>query len=809
MAQTSEDRPPFAWPWEMPPPPPRRRRWWRRLLRVVGFAGGGLLVLGGIAAFVLYHRLAAGLPDITALQAYQPSLVTQVYARNGELIADFFVERRYLVALEDIPLHMRQATLAVEDARFYAHGGVDPIGVLRALWVNVRAGAVREGASTITQQVARMMFLSQERTLARKLREAMLAYQFERHLSKDDILELYLNLVYYGYDAYGVEAAARVYFGKSATQLTRGEAALLAGLPKAPNTYSPLSDLTRSLRRRRHVLQRMIAVGYLTPQEAGRTQLERVRVVEPRKHINKAPYFVEYIRQYLGARYGPSRLYRGGLQVYTTLDLRLQGAARQALQDGVLAVDKRHGYQGALQRIRLTGDESVDAKTITTVTGTSDDNTAVRQGDVLPGVVLNVDESAVAVAMRGVRRGVLSPQGYNWVREVDMQQDFTARHMLPAADIFQPGDVIQVRVVQVDPTGRAHQLQLEQEPVVQGSLFAMEAGSGHVVAMVGGADFAISQFNRALQATRQPGSAFKPIIYGAALEAGMTPASTVIDAPIIVENSTDNGHWKPENYSQTFYGPITLRTALVHSRNLATIRLLKTIGLPAGLDFARQLGITSPLTPHLSLALGASEVTLAELTAAYGVFANEGFYVPPVFIGKVIDARGNVLEEHFPQARRAIQPEVAYVMTNLLQGVIQEGTGRQVRLLGRPAAGKTGTTDEFRDAWFIGYTPELITGVWVGMDDHTPLGHQENGGRVASPIWLAFMQEATRGRPITDFPRPPGVRFVPIDTTTGSLAAASPGEIRWQAFVDGTQPTQAAPSISSERRILRRLDRGR
>jgi penicillin-binding protein 1A len=789
--------------------PLERRRWLRRLVVLGGLAGGVSLILGVIAAVVVYRTLAVGLPDVTELESYRPSLVTKVYARDGELIADFFIERRFLVPLEQIPLYMRQATIAVEDARFYSHGGVDLIGILRALWVNFRAGEVREGASTITQQVARTLFLNRERTITRKLREVILAYRIERRFTKDQILEMYLNQIFYGHNAYGVEAAAHIYFGKSVKELTLGEAALIAGLPRAPNRYSPLKNLPLSLQRRQHVLRRMVEAGYITSEQARSAQQEPVQLNPHQKPVNKAPYFVEYVRQYLEEHYGATALYRGGFQVYTTLDLRLQQAAERALRHGLLVVDKRHGYQGPRRHLQLTGDALVDAQKIEAVTISADGDTTVHAGDVLPGVVLEVDESSVTVAVKA-SRGILQRQGFAWVRVANLQQDFRNRRVLRPQEIFSPGDVIRVRVVQVDPEGKAHRLFLEQEPVVQGALLAMEAGSGHVLAMVGGYDFALSQFNRAVQATRQPGSAFKPIIYAAALETGLTPASIIIDAPIIKENAAEQEYWKPENYSQKFYGPTTLRTALTHSRNLVTVRLLDKIGVPTVLAYAKRLGISSPLAPYLSLALGASDVTLLELTTAYGVFANGGMYVPPVFITKVVDAQGTVLEEHFPEARRAVSPEIAYVMTNLLQGVIQRGTGRRVRALGRPAAGKTGTTNDFRDAWFIGYTPEIIAGVWVGIDDRTTLGRRETGGRVAAPIWLAFMREAVRGRPITDFAIPPGIRFVRIEAKSGIPATASTkADTLFEAFVDGTQPVAVLQPAGDLRRNIRRLDHKR
>lgn len=789
--------------------PSKPRRWRRRLLLLGGLVSGLGLMLSVVAVVLAYNALAKDLPRLTELQQYQPSLVTKVYARNGDLIADFFVERRFLVPLEQIPLHVRQATVAVEDGRFYSHSGFDFVGVLRALWVNVRAGEVKEGASTITQQVARMLFLNRDRTLARKLRELILARRIEQYFTKDQILEIYLNQIFYGHNVYGVEAAAQVYFGKSVGALTLAEGALIAGLPPAPNRYSPLKDLTLSLKRREHVLRRMVEESYITPDQARVAQYEPVQIQPYQKQVNNAPYFVEYVRQYLEEHYGATALYRGGFQIHTTLEPQLQRAAEQALQHGLLGVDKRHGYRGPGQRLPLTGDPATDTPRIEAVTLPAEGDATLRVGELLSGVVLSVGPSEVTVAVKATRGG-LPRDGFSWVRVADLERDFLNRRPLAPLQIFQRGDVIRVRVTQVETKGKAPLLALEQEPLVQGALLAMEVGSGHVLAMVGGSDFGRSQFNRALQATRQPGSSFKPVIYAAAIDAGMTPASVILDAPFVQEGTAGQGAWKPENYSGKFYGPTTLRTALAQSRNLVTVRLLDKIGVSAVLVYAKRLGISSPLVPYLSLALGASEVTLAELTTAYGVFANGGMYVPPVFVTKIMNAQGEVLEARFPEARRAISPEIAYVMTSMLEGVIQYGTGRRVRALGRPAAGKTGTTNDFRDAWFFGYTPELIAGVWVGLDDHSPLGYDETGGRVASPIWLEFMQQATSGQPITDFAIPPGVRFVRLEAESdGQTTASTPEGPLFEVFIEGAQPAAATPPASEVRRDMRRLDRQR
>src|SRR5712692_2466315 len=694
----------------------KKRRWLRWVLLTLGLLCSLILLVAAGAGFMIYQKLAADLPQVSELENYQPSLITKVYDRYGELIADFFIEKRILVPLEDIPLHVRQATIAAEDRRFYSHHGVDTWGILRAARVNFQAGGTREGASTITQQVARTLFLNRDRTLTRKIREAILARRIEQHYSKDQILEMYLNQIFYGHNAYGIEAAAQLYFGKSAKDLTLSEGALIAGLPPSPNSYSPLKNFQRSLQQRDHVLSRMVEAGYLTPGQAEEAQKDPIILNPPPLRVHKAFYFVEYVRQYLEEQYGPTALYRGGFTAETTLDMRLQQIAEHTLQQGLVALDKRYGiYQGPLRRLEFTGDATTDAKMVDAVTRPEDGETTVREGERLPGVVLAVRDAVAMVAIKNTR-GVLPPAGHSWVRQIDPELSAELRRQL-----FRRGDVIQVRVTRVDPTGKSHTLALEQDPLVQGALLAMDVGSGHVLAMVGGYDFTKSQFNRAVQALRQPGSSFKPLIYTAAVEEGMTPASMVLDAPLTSDIAGAKG-WRPENYDGKYHGPITLRSALTHSRNLATVHILDKVGLLTACATVKRLGITSPVRCYPSMALGALGVTLMELTAAYGTFANGGIYNEPVVITKIVDRKGKVLLERFQDARQATSPEVAYLMTSMMQSVIQHGTARALRVFGRPAAGKTGTTNDYDDAWFVGYTPEMVTGVWVGRDDHDQIG---------------------------------------------------------------------------------------
>jgi penicillin-binding protein 1A len=742
----------------------QRRRWWKKLLVAAGSVIAVILTAVFIAVLVIYLRLAAGLPDVSDLETYQPSLVTEVYDRDEQLIGEFFIEKRRLVPLEEVPLYVRQATIATEDSRFYIHTGVDIAGIVRAALVNWRAGETREGASTITQQVARSLFLTQERTLNRKLREAILANRIEQRYSKDRILQIYLNQIFYGHNAYGIEAAAQLYFGKAAKDLTLAEGALIAGLPPAPNTYSPLKNRERSLQRRTHVLRRMVEEGYLTPEAAEAANQEALNLNPAgliKKRVNKAPYFVEYVRQYLEEKYGPNELYRGGFTVHTTLDMRLQRMAEDTVQEGLLRLDKylRPGvYPGPFRRLELTQSETWNTAMIEAITLPEDEETTVREGERLLGVVLEATDSSVLVHIKS-SRGRIPSSGLSWVRRVTSMKGL--RYPRPSR-FLQRGDVIRVRVTKVDRAGIMHELALVRDPIIQSALLTMEVGTGHVLAMVGGYDFIGSQFNRAAQAQRQPGSSFKPIIYAAAVESGMKTTSIVNDRPFtkVMRGPRGVEVWTPKNADGKYLGPITLRTALTRSRNLATVDVMQKVGVKKVCAYAKQLGIQSRIPCYHSLALGSMGVNLLELTAVYGVFANSGVYVEPVFITKIVDRYGQMKEENLQRAWRAMSPEVAYTVTSMMQSVIQQGTGRHARALRRPTAGKTGTTNDSNDAWFMGFTPELVTGSWVGFDDNKPLPRGSTGGKVALPFWLAFMQEALKDRPREDFPIPPGIRFV-------------------------------------------------
>jgi penicillin-binding protein 1A len=751
----------------------------KRLLRPLMWSALVLGLLGMIIGAVLWYLWSSNLPYIGSLEEYTPPIITEIYSDDGEVIGRFSEERRILVSLDQVPQHLINAFVAAEDPRFFEHEGVDFLGIIRALIMSQLSGDRIKGTSTITQQVAREMLLkNKERTLKRKTREILLSFQIEKKFSKERILYLYLNMLYLGHGAYGVEAAARTYFDKQASELNLAESALLAGLPQSPSGYDPTVHFDQAKsRQEKYVLEKMREHGYITEiqkQEALDTELV-IKEREENPYYDKAPYFTEYIRQYLEETYGRDLLYRGGLNVYTTLNLETQRSAQRALKRGLKELDEREGYRGPLRRL-LPEEMDIFRKEIAEKPLQDPPGT----DSVIEGLVESVDDQKGEVLVSyGAWQGLLSISETEWAEKPDLK----------------PGDVVLVRILGEGPSPYDWELTLEQEPLVQGAVLCFETDSGRVRAMVGGLDFGASQFNRAIQARRQPGSAFKPIIYAAALDHGMTPSTVIIDAPYISRANPDEEIWRPENYKEKFFGPTLFRTGLIRSRNVITVKILQEIGVYQAIQYARRLGIVSDLSPDLSLALGSSGVSLYELTRAYSAFANGGMLVEPFFINRILDRNGQIIEENQPAMKEAIPPETAHVMTNLLMAAIEErgGTGWRIKALDRPAAGKTGTTNDLRDAWFIGYTPELITGVWVGYDDHRPMTEGETGSRAASPIWLYFMSEALKAKAIADFPVPEGVVFVKIDAETGLLASPYSKETVFQAFKEGSEPKEYSP----------------
>ena len=738
-------------------------------------------MLGGLIAGGLLWHLAKDLPALDQLGTYQPSLVTQVYSSDQQLIGQFFIERRILTPVGDIPEGLRRAVVAVEDVRFFEHPGLDYIGMARAAWTNLRRGGKVEGASTITQQLARSLFLSSERTFDRKVRELILAYKMELILTKEQILELYLNQIYFGQGAYGVASAAQTYFGKDLSALTIGESAFLAGLPKSPNHYSPFKAYDRAKKRQEHVLARMEEAKFLTTAEREQAAAEILNFRRPGAE-QAAPYFVEYIRQLLVAKYGESMVYKGGLKVMTTLNMEMQKAAEAAFAYGLRELDKRQGWRGPLRTVDLS------APTPPIVAATTDQ--ALKVGDYREGVITKVAKDQYLVQI-GTMQAQLAFDDMAWAKRrltgPDTAKDVVVNPNLK--QVLKPGDVIEVMVKQLD-RGIVH-VQLEQTPLVEGGLIALEPGRGAIRAMVGGYDFSRSEYNRAVQAHRQPGSAFKPIIYATAVSQGMSPASVILDAPVVYEQEQDEKTWKPENYGRKIHGMVSLRDALAHSHNLATVRLLDKVGVKNVIDFAKTVGITSPLAADLSLGLGSSSVGLMELTSAYSVLLNQGSRAEPYAILFVKDNAGTVLEQAEPQALQVISKETAYLVTNMMEDVIQKGTGQAAKMIGRPIAGKTGTTDEFINAWFIGGAPNLVTGIYVGFDDRRSLGETESGAHAALPIWINFMQKALKPLPVMAFTIPEGITFVKVDPATGLLEDGQEEQASTvELFTKGSEPTQ-------------------
>ncbi|BFU94337.1 MAG: Penicillin-binding protein 1A [Nitrospira sp.] len=748
---------------------------------MLGGIGLGLVGVLGVAG-LLWHY-SQDLPDLNQLQNYQPSLVTQVYSSDRQLIGQFFIERRILTPLSAIPEHLRRAVIAVEDVRFFEHPGLDYIGILRAAWTNVRRGGKVEGASTITQQLARSLFLSSERTFDRKVRELVVAYKMELVSSKEQILELYLNQIYFGQGAYGVASAAQSYFGKDLSALSVAEAAFLAGLPKSPNHFSPFKNFERAKRRQEHVLSRMEDAGFLTGAEREKAAAEQLNFRRPGSE-QVAPYFVEYVRQLLIAKYGEAMVYKGGLKVMTTLNLEMQQAAEAAFATGLREIDKRQGWRGPVR--------TVDLSSVLPSAAVSASSQPLKTGDYREAVVVKIGKDFYDVQI-GETQARLTFDDMAWAKRrltgLDATKDFVVNPN--PKQIFKPGDVVEVAVKKIEKD--IVFVQLEQTPLVEGALIAMEPGKGAIRAMVGGFDFNRSEYNRAVQARRQPGSAFKPLIYAAAVDQGMSPASVVLDAPVVYEQVEEEKTWKPENYGKRFHGMVSLRDALAQSHNLATVRLLEKVGVRNVIEFSKQVGISSPLASDLSLALGSSSVGLMELTSAYGVFLNQGNRAEPYAIFFVKDNQEKVLELAEPEGQDVISKETAYLITNMMEDVVQKGTGQAAKVLGRPVAGKTGTTNDFINAWFIGGTPNLVAGVFVGFDDRRSLGETESGAHAALPIWINFMKTALKQVPVVPFVIPEGITFVKVDPSTGLLnndLDDQPGNV--EIFTKGSEPTQAA-----------------
>jgi penicillin-binding protein 1A len=792
----------------------------KRILKKIALSALVLIIIASLGVAYFVYSLVEELPSIASLKDYRPSIITRVYADNNELIDEFYLEDRKVVRVTELPKFLIFAFVAAEDARFFQHGGFDLKSIARAFVKNLKAGKIVQGGSTITQQVAKSLFLTPEKSYIRKLKEAILAYRIDKYLKKYEILNLYLNQIYLGHGAYGVEAAAQRYFGKQGKELTLPEAALLAGLPKAPSRYSPVHYPERARSRQVYVLGRMQEDGYITEQETSEALDMPIELQSSEEKEKVAPYFTENVRRYIQAKYSSDVLYKEGLEVYTTLDIDMQKAARKAVDRGLQELDKRQGYRGALKKIIEEEFESFIKSAEFDL-----EKHPLEKGSTLKALVVDVNSDENTVSLRiGPHSGIMTLKDMSWARVPDTNVAYNTVKVTDPAYVLTKGDVILVKIKGVTkpeglPEGegeaegedesegvgeRKEALEftaaLEQEPEVQSALLCMEAKTGEIKAMVGGRSYKKSEFNRSTQAKRQPGSAFKPFIYTAAFDQGMTPSTVVMDTPIIFEDTLKDSTWKPRNYEEKFYGPTILRTALVKSRNLVTIKILKDIGVDYAADYAINMGITSSLTRDLSMALGSSGVTLLELVRGYGVFAYNGKRADPFFIRKIVDRTGHIVEEHKPRIEQVIDPRIAYITSHLLQDVVKRGTGWRVRELGRPAAGKTGTTNDLKDAWFTGFTPSLVTGVWVGFDDLSRLGKYETGSRAASPIFLYFMKEALAGTPVELFSPPDGMVFAKIDPQTGLLAKPDSKEYVFQCYLEGTSPTEYTSEVEKDKK---------
>jgi len=766
----------------------------RLIIKYSLLAAAFFILSSAITSVIIYFYLSKDLPKISSLTEYHPSIITEVYSDDNRKIAEFYHERRVVVPLSEIPTMLIEAFIASEDARFYKHQGVDFLSIVRAFIKNLEAGEIVQGGSTITQQVTKSFFLTSERSYNRKIKEAILAYRIDKTFSKQEILYLYLNQIYLGHAAYGVEAASENYFAKSAKELNLAECAILAGLPQAPSRYSPFRFPEKAKQRQIYVLNRMVAEGYITNIQA--TSAINVQLdIQPRRnwYIEKVPFYTEHVRRYIEKKYGPEILYRNGLKIYTCVNIEMQKNAREEIEKGLKALDKRQGYRGPLKHLKK---EEIEA--FSKELQIEFDETPIEKGKTVEGVVIKVDNKNDTTTVRmGNTQGIIEIADMDWARKPNPEVPFRENAVKHPGRVLKEGNVILVKAKDKKEGSELWSLTLEQIPKAEGALLSLEAGTGHVKAMIGGRDARETQFNRAIQSRRQPGSAFKPIIYAAAIDMGYTPATTIIDSPIVFKDEEQDLKWKPKNYGKKFYGPTLFRTALAKSRNVVTIKILQDIGIDYARDYARKLGITSNLSRDLSIALGSSGVSLLELVNAYSVFNNSGYLVEPVFITKIIDRDGNVLEESVPTKEKAIEKTTAYIMTNLLEGVVQHGTGWRAKALGRPIAGKTGTTNDLFDAWFVGYSPRYISGVWVGFDEESSLGVYETGSKAACPIWVGFMKRILDKKPVRIFQVPEGVVFSQIDAETGLLPIPESEETIFECFKEGTVPTEYTPKPDS------------
>ncbi len=763
----------------------------------LGFIGGIAGV--GIAALALKHY-SRDLPDYTQLKKYEPPIVTRIYAGDGRLLAEYAQEKRVFIPIAVVPDLVKQAFLSAEDQNFYKHPGIDVVAIGRAAANNIlNKGGRLKGASTITQQVAKNFLLTNERSYERKIKEAILAMRMEEAMSKDDILELYLNEIYLGQRSYGIAAAAQTYFDKKLDDLNLAEVAYLAALPKAPNNYHPVRNHNTAMARRNWVIDRMLEDGHITSSQSELAKATPLAMtLKDESDVVYAPFFAEEVRRELKKQYGEESLYQGGLAVRTSVDPRLQTIAQKALRDGLIAYDRRHGWRGAI-------------KTFDTISDWNTQLTSVEEPLDMPdewrlAIVIETSTNQAKIGMADNKTATLTLASVKWARACLEDCYALGPEITSVTQVLKVGDVVLVENKTID---KKSFYELQQIPKIQGALVAMDPHTGRVLAMQGGWKYGPSQFNRASQAMRQAGSAFKPFIYLAALDHGFTPATRVLDAPFVMEQSPGS-FWRPTNYSGEYYGPTPIRVGVEKSRNLMTVRLADHLGMPMIVDYAKKFGIEDNMKPYLSHALGAGETTLLKLTNAYAMIVNGGKRITPTLIDRIQDRRGETIfrfdsrpcpncgdkirwdgqeTPDVPDAREQIADEkTTYQMVSILEGVVQRGTAARLSSLGIPLGGKTGTTNKSKDTWFIGFSPDLVVGVFVGFDEPKSMGKRETGGSAAAPIFGDFMKEALKNTPPTPFRVPPGIKNVRINASTGRAAQAGDTNIIWEAFVAGTEP---------------------
>ncbi len=776
----------------------------RKLLLFLLSTAMFLAIVGAAGAVAALWYFSRDLPDHQQLADYQPAVMTRLHAGDGRVLAELATERRLFVPIDAIPKRVIQAMLSAEDKSFYSHQGVSVPDILRAAYTNLLNYGQRRpvGASTITQQVAKNFLLTNELSFQRKLKEAILAVRIEQVLSKDRILELYMNEIYLGSGSYGVAAAALNYFGKSLDEISTAEAAYLAALPKAPNNYNPQRFPEAAKTRRDWVIGRMVEDGFIGEAEATEARatplVVRAKGEEPPPPF-RADYFTEEVRRELLASYGEHLLYRGGLSVRTTLDPRMQEIAEQALRNGLIAYDRRHGWRGPLGHIEPGEGWQKRLAAMPHVPGIDPWQ---------PAAVLALSDAGVEIGLGGGERGLIPMTELQWARPTLDGQRLGAAVRKPA-DVASVGDVVAVEALDAEPPAKGlRRYGLRQIPNVGGAFVALDPHTGRVLAMSGGFSYEISQFNRATQAMRQPGSSFKPFVYMAALDNGFTPASVIMDAPFVIDQGPGLGLWKPSNYSMDFLGPVPLRVGIEKSRNLMTVRLADLVGMDKVAPYAERLGVVQTLPRHLSMALGAGETTLFKMATAYGMIDNGGLKITPTLIDRIQDRNGRTIYRHdqrrcegctvagwagqlpprIPDEReRVLDPTTAFQMVWIMQGVVERGTAARLRALGRPLAGKTGTSNDANDTWFIGFSPDLVAGVFVGFDNPRTLGPRETGGSVAAPVVQEFFAGALKDKPATPFRIPPGIRLVRVNPETGKLAQAGDRSFIWEAFKPGTE----------------------